>query len=90
MPALIPTPDEIDRMTPGQRAKIRRYVAQVALELDNAARDAVDAKAAQRQRDLIAWGEEQRRNARIALANLTPEPDHITAARRQALLDATR
>ena len=38
MPALIPTPDDLARMTPAQRAKIRRFIAQVALELDDAAR----------------------------------------------------
>lgn len=90
MPALIPTPDDINRMTPAQKAKIRRYVARVALELDQAARDTVTMQAAQRQQELVAWGEHVRAQARLALAQQTPEPAHITAARRQALLNATR
>ena len=89
MPALIPTPDELEQMTPSQRAKIRRYVARVALELDQAARDACDLKAAERQRRLIKWGEDVRNRARQALAELEPEPDHVTAARRRTLLEAT-
>jgi hypothetical protein len=90
MPALIPTPDDLKRLTPAQRAKIRRYVARVALELDQAARDTVTLAAAERQRRQIKWGEDQRRQARIALTQLDPEPAHITAARRQQLLDNTR
>jgi hypothetical protein len=90
MPALIPTPDDLERLTPAQRAKIRRYVARVALELDQAARDTVTLAAAERQRRQIKWGEDQRRQARTALAQLDPEPAHITAARRQQLLDNTR
>ena len=90
MPRLVPTPDELHRMTPGQKAKIRRYVAKVALELDQAARDTVTLQAAQRQHELTAWGEHVRAQARLALAQQTPEPDHVTAARRQALLNATR
>jgi hypothetical protein len=90
MPALIPTPDDLERLTPAQRAKIRRYVARVALELDQAARDTVTLAASERQRRQIKWGEDQRRQARIALAQLDPEPAHITAARRQELLDNTR
>ena len=90
MPAIIPTPEDIDRMTPAQKAKIRRYVAKVALELDQAARDTVTLQAAERQRQLIEWGEDVRRQARLDLAQQRPDPPHVTAARRQALLDATR
>jgi hypothetical protein len=90
MPALIPTPDDLERLTPAQRAKIRRYVARVALELDQAARDTVTLAAAERQRRQIKWGEDVRREARIALAQLEPEPADITAARRQQLLDNTQ
>jgi hypothetical protein len=90
MPALIPTPDELARMTPQQRAKIRRYIAKVATELDQAAADLVDNRAAERQRQIRTWAETTRQQARLALAQRTPEPDHVTAARRRALLDATR
>jgi hypothetical protein len=90
MPALIPTPDDLARMTPAQRAKIRRFIAQVALELDEHARDTVDLKHAERQRRQQKWGEAIRQHARNLQAQLPPEPAHITAARRQALLDNTR
>jgi hypothetical protein len=90
MPRLIPDQDDLARMTPAQKSKIRRYIARVALELDQAARDTVTLAAAERQRRQIKWGEDVRREARIALAQLDPEPAHITAARRQQLLDNTR
>ena len=90
MPRLIPDHDDLARMTPAQKSKIRRYIAAVALELDKYAGELVDAKHAQRQRDLIAWGEAIRQHARNLQAARPPEPPHITEARRQALLDATR
>jgi hypothetical protein len=90
MPALIPTPDDLARMTPTQRAKIRRFIAQVALELDEHARDLVDTRAAERQLREQQSGERIRQHARNLQAQLPPEPAHITAARRQTLLDNTR
>ena len=90
MPALIPTPDDLARMTPTQRAKIRRFIAQVALELDDHARDLVDTRAAERQLREQQSGERIRQHARNLQAQLPPEPAHITAARRQTLLDNTR
>lgn len=88
MPRLIPDTDDLARMTPAQKAKIRRYIARVALELDKYAGELVDTKRAQRQRDLIAWGEAIRQHARNLEASRPPEPPHLIAARRQALLDA--
>ena len=90
MPALIPTPDDLARMTPAQRTKIRRFIAQVALELDEHARDLVDLKHAERQRRQQKWGEAIRQHARNLQASRPADPPHITAARRQALLDNTR
>jgi hypothetical protein len=90
MPALIPTPDDLARMTPAQRAKIRRFIAQVALELDEHARDLINTRAAERQLREQQWGERIRQHARHLQAQLPPEPAHVTAARRQALLDNTR
>ena len=90
MPALIPTPDDLARMTPAQKAKVRRAVARIALELDQAAADICDAAAAQRSRDLAAWGERIRAHARDLHALRTPEPPHVIEARRRTLLDATR
>ena len=90
MPALIPTLDDLVRMIFVQRAKIRRFIAQVALELDEHARDLIDTRAAERQLREQQWGERIRQHARNLQAQLPPEPDHITAARRQALLDNTQ
>lgn len=90
MPRLIPDRDDLARMTPAQKSKIRRYIARVALELDQYAGELIDAKHARRQRDLIAWGESIRRHARNLQAARPPEPTHITQARRQALLNAIR
>ena len=90
MPALIPTSDDLARMTPAQKAKVRRAVARIALELDQAAADICDAAAAQRSRDLAEWGERIRAHARHLHALRTPEPPHVIAARRRTLLDAIR
>ena len=90
MPRLVPDADDLARMTPRQKAKIRRYIAQVALELDECAGELVDVQRARRQRDLIAWGEAIRQHARNLQAARPPEPPHLIEARRQALLDATR
>jgi hypothetical protein len=84
------TPSSTKKTTAFQRAKIRRFIAQVALELDDAARDTVDLKHAERQRRQQKWGEAIRQHARNLQAQLPPEPAHITAARRQTLLDNTR
>ena len=88
MPALIPTPDDLARMTPAQKAKIRRFIAQVALELDEAARDLVDTRAAERQRREQEWGEGVRVTARSLQAMRPADPPHIIAARRRVLLEA--
>ena len=90
MPALIPTPADLARMTPAQKAKVRRAIARIALELDQAAADICDAAHAQRSRELAEWGERIRTHARHLQAMRPPEPPHLTEARRQALLDATR
>ena len=89
MPALVPTPDDLARMTPAQKAKVRRAVARIALELDQAAADICDAAAAQRSRDLAEWGERIRTHARHLHALRTPEPAHLIEERRRILLDAT-
>jgi hypothetical protein len=90
MPALIPTPDDLARMTPAQKAKVRRAIARIALELDAAAADLIDAAAAQRALELAEWGERIRTHARHLHALRTPEPPHVTEARRRTLLEATR
>jgi peptidoglycan hydrolase CwlO-like protein len=90
MPALIPTPDDLARLTPSQKAKVRRLIARLALELDEAAADVTDLAAAKRAQEQRAQGERIRAHARELQAQLPPDPPHVTAARRQALLDATR
>lgn len=90
MPSLIPTPDELQRLTPAQKSKIRRYIARVALELDAAAADLVDLRAAERQLREQQWGETVRAHARNLQAMRPPDPPHVTAARRRTLLDNTR
>ena len=90
MPALVPTPDDLARMTPSQKARARRAIARIALELDAAAADICNAAAAQRQAERAAWGETIRAQARHLHTLTTPEPDHVTAARRRALLEATK
>ena len=90
MPALVSTPDELARMTPAQKAKVRRAIARIALELDHAAADLIDAAAAQRALELQAWGERIRTHARHLQAMRPPEPPHVTEARRRTLLNAIK
>ena len=90
MPALIPTPDDLARLTPAQKAKVRRLIARLALELDDAAADVIDLAAARRAHEVQAQGERIRAHARQLQAQRPPDPPHLVAARRQALLDATR
>ena len=90
MPKLVPDQDDLARMTPAQKAKIRRYIARVALELDAAAADLVDHQAAERALRNQQWGEAIRQLARNLQAQRPPDPPHITAARRQEHLDNTR
>jgi hypothetical protein len=90
VPAIIPTPDDLARMTPAQKQKIRRFIAQVALELDQAAADLVDTAAAERQLRDQQQGERIRAHARNLQATRPPEPPHLIEARRRTLLDATR
>lgn len=90
MPRLIPDANDLARMTPSQKAKVRRYIAKVALELDNYAHISLSAKAAERHREVVAWAEQVRNHARALEAERSPEPPEVTHARRQALLDATR
>jgi hypothetical protein len=90
MPAIIPTPDDLARMTPAQKNKIRRFIAQVALKLDQAATDLVDTAAAERQLRDQQQGERIRAHARNLQATRPPEPPHLIKARRRTLLDATR
>ena len=90
MPHLVPDSTDLARMTPAQKAKVRRFIARIALELDEVAADVMDARRAERERDQIAWGEAIRRHARNLQAARPPEPPHLTEARRRTLLDATR
>lgn len=90
MPRLIPDQDDLARMTPAQKSKIRRYIARVALELDAAAADLIDTRAAERQLREQQQGERIRAHARNLQAQRPPDPPHVAAARRQALLDNTR
>lgn len=90
MPFLMPTADDLARMSPAQKQRARRAIARIALELDQAAADLVDIKQAQREADRQAFGERIRAHARTLQAQRPPDPPHLTAARRRTLLDATR
>lgn len=90
MPFLMPTADELARMSPAQKERARRAIARIALELDEAARDLVDVRHAQRAAEQQAFGERIRAHARTLQAQRPPDPPHVTAARRRTLLNATR
>ena len=84
MPQIIPTHDEITRMTPQQRARARRLIWAILaatdrhIERESRARD-----------DAQAFGEAVRQRARDLEAYIPKDRPWVTAARRQALLEAT-
>ena len=84
MPQIIPTHDEITRMTPQQRARARRLIWAILAETDRH----ID-RESQRRDDAKAFGEAVRQRARDLEAYIPKDPPWVTAARRQALLEAT-
>lgn len=88
MPQILPTADELGRLTRSQRQRIRRAVASIALELDRVAAEQL--RREERQRDIVAWGEAVREQARHLEATREREPDHITKQRQAALLEGMK
>ena len=84
MPQVIPTRDEILRMTPKQRDRARRLIWAILAETDRH----ID-RESQRRDDAQAFGEAVRQRARDLEAYIPKDPPWVTAARRQALLEAT-
>ena len=84
MPQVIPTRDEIVRMTPKQRDRARRLIWAILAETDRH----ID-RESQRRDDAQAFGEAVRQRARDLEAYIPKDPPGVTAARRQALLEAT-
>ena len=84
MPQLIPSRDEITRMTPQQRARARRLIWAILSETDRH----ID-RESQRRDDAKAFGDAVRQRARDLEAYIPKDPPWVTEARRQALLEAT-
>ena len=84
MPQIVPTKDELARMTPAQRERARRAVWGILAETDRY----LD-RQSRRRDDLRAWGEAVRERARALEAYIPRDPAHIIDARRVALLEAT-
>ena len=83
MPQLVPTKDDLDRMTPAQRKRARRAVWAILAETD---------RYVERQHhshDLMhLWGESVRERARVLEAHIARDPDDVINARRIALMEA--
>lgn len=84
MPQLVPSRDEITRMTPQQRARARRLIWAILAETDRHIE-----RESRRRDDAHAFGESVRERARAIEAYIAQDPPWVTAARRQALLEAT-
>ena len=85
MPQLIPTRDEVARMNPRQRDRARRAIWAILAETDrHIERESV------RRDDAVAFGEAVRQRARDLEAYMPKDPPWVTAARRQALLEAIK
>ena len=83
MPQVIPTRDEIVRMTPKQRDRARRLIWAILAETDRH----ID-RESQRRDDAQAFGEAVRQRACDLEAYIPKDPPWVTAARRQELLEA--
>lgn len=81
MPVLMPTPEEMKRLTPGQRDRIRRAVWAILAETDRVA-----AREAARARETTEWAEQVRDHARALLAYM-PKEDPATILARRAVLE---
>ena len=84
MPQVIPTRDELVRMSPKQRDRARRLIWAILAETDRH----ID-RESRRRDDAKAFGEAVRQRARDLEAYIPHDPPWITAARRQALMEAT-
>lgn len=84
MPQIIPSRDEITRMTPQQRDRARRLIWGILAETDRHIE-----RESQRRDDAVAFGEAVRERARALEAYIAKDPPWVTAARRQALTEAT-
>lgn len=84
MPQVIPTREDLIRMTPKQRDRARRLIWAILAETDRHIE-----RESQRRDDAKAFGEAVRQRARDLEAYMPKDPPWVTAARRQALLEAT-
>ena len=84
MPQIIPTRDEITRMTPKQRDRARRIIWAILAETDRH----IERESRARD-DARAFGEAVRQRARDLEQYMPQDPPWVTAARRQALMEAT-
>lgn len=85
MPVLMPTPDEMSRMSHAQRAKARRALWAIIRETDVYLDRTV--RAIENQ---VSFGEHIRSIARDLERIHPQDPPHVTAARRHALMEAIR
>lgn len=84
MPQIIPTREEMTRMTPRQRDRARRAIWAILAETDKH----IERQSRVRD-DNKAFGEAVRQRARDLEAYTPKDPPWVTAARQRALLEAT-
>lgn len=82
MPALIPTPEDMKRMTPAQRARARRAVWAILAETDKYIQ-----RQSRRRDDAAAFGAAVRERARDLERFIPRDPPYVTAERRRQLLE---
>jgi hypothetical protein len=84
MPMLLPTPEEMARLTPRQKDKARRAIWKIITETDQHIE-----RTARRVSDAAAFGEAVREHARALERYMPREPAWITSERQRLLLEAT-
>ncbi len=83
MPMLMPTPDELARLTPRQQDKARRAMWRIITETDEQVN-----RTAKRITEAVAFGQAVRDHARALERYMPREPAYVTAERRRLLMEA--
>jgi hypothetical protein len=84
VPQIIPTRDEMTRMTPKQRDRARRIIWAILAETDRHIQ-----RESERRDDLKAFGEAVRQRARDLEQYMPKDPPWLIEQRRQQLLEGT-
>lgn len=84
MPQVLPSRDELARMTPQQRAKARRAIWAILAETDTYIE-----RESRRRDPAVAFGQAVRERARLMERYAPRDPGYVIAERQRLLIEAT-